>query len=252
MPYVLDSQDMRLKRNGVLFMCSTQDDGDMRDRNRDDKEMRQVLENRKQFFAKIGFPEKMVERMHMAPQHTDKVYEVSEPGMRKCDGLTTRIAGLPLTLSTGDCFPVLMFDKARRVLALLHCGWRGVDYRLPIQLLTRCWSMEKRSQALEEVIVAFGPGICRNCYRVEEPQQLDFLTDEPLRPRDHWLEFIEENDEGGYLVDLLGCMARDLFLYGIPWENILNVGICTYEHPELFFSHRRGQQKRFMNVAILF
>lgn len=42
------------------------------------------------------------------------------------DGHVTMQAGALLTVSAADCVPVSLVDSERRIIALVHAGWRGI------------------------------------------------------------------------------------------------------------------------------
>ncbi len=56
-----------------------------------------------------------------------------------CDGLMTDTLGLPLGLVFGDCVPVLLYDRVRNVLGVVHAGWRGTVNGAAAALL---WAMQ--------------------------------------------------------------------------------------------------------------
>lgn len=54
----------------------------------------------------------------------------TEEKNRKLDGidvLMTNVAGICIGVSTADCIPVLLYDKAHHATAAIHAGWRGSD-----------------------------------------------------------------------------------------------------------------------------
>ncbi len=46
------------------------------------------------------------------------------------DALMTDVAGLCIGVSTADCIPVLLYDKAHRACCAIHAGWRGTVQRI--------------------------------------------------------------------------------------------------------------------------
>ena len=121
------------------------------------------------------------------------------------DALITNEEGVILTAFSADCVPILFYDKGHRAIASCHSGWRGTHGRILAQVIK---AMEEEfSSKPEEIYIAIGPSICKNCYEVSE-------------------------DVG------------EVFLDAIPPENISISGYCTMENPDLFFSHRFSQGKR--------
>ena len=55
----------------------------------------------------------------------DVLSDPSLPGEFPADGLVTDQPGVCLTIFSGDCIPILLYDPIRRVIAAVHAGWRG-------------------------------------------------------------------------------------------------------------------------------
>ena len=69
-----------------------------------------------------------------------------------------------LCLRTADCIPVFLYDPAGQVIAMAHSGWRGTCSGISVN--TVC-AMEKLfGTDPGQVIAAFGPCVCGNCYEV--------------------------------------------------------------------------------------
>lgn len=184
------------------------------------------------------------------------------------DGLMTNQRGLLLSILAADCFPILLVDTRQRVVAGLHCGWRGTARRLAQK---GAGLMRQRFGSREQDLrAAIGPGIRVCCYQVGheviEEFESQFLyantlfvshTDEasplemkyPLlfhrRPRSS-----PPRDKQRIHLDLIQANARQLLDAGIAPKHIYADAPCTSCHPELFFSHRRdaGRAGRMMAV----
>ena len=64
--------------------------------------------------------------------HSDIIHTVVElPDKNwKGDALLTDRPGILLVVRTADCLPVLLVDKKKKVVAAVHCGWRGTKKKL--------------------------------------------------------------------------------------------------------------------------
>jgi hypothetical protein len=136
--------------------------------------------------------------------------------------LTDR-AGKFLVVQVADCQPILMHDPVRRVVANVHCGWRGsladVAGRTVAALQGRFGC------APQDLLVGVGPSLGPCCaefvnYRSEIPERL-------------W----------GYRRDSVcfdfWAMTRDqLVAAGVRDGNIQISGLCTRCDPGRFFSYR--------------
>jgi copper oxidase (laccase) domain-containing protein len=124
-------------------------------------------------------------------------------------------------LLTADCLPVAIAREngAQPALAILHVGWRG--------LLAGIVAAGARALGGGKLAAAIGPGIGPCCYEVGED------VAEPLRRR-----FGPEVAPDGRL-DLWSATERALREAGCA--EVERTDLCTYCHPELFFSHRRDR-----------
>lgn len=80
------------------------------------------------------------------------------------DGHATGVPGLLLTITVADCIPVYLAAPDKRVVALLHAGWRGTAGRI----LERGVELLKREATVRagDIVMHCGPGICGACYEV--------------------------------------------------------------------------------------
>ena len=64
--------------------------------------------------------------------HSDIIHTVVElPDKNwKGDALLTDRPGILLVVRTADCLPVLLVDKKKKVVAAVHCGWRGTKKKI--------------------------------------------------------------------------------------------------------------------------
>jgi hypothetical protein len=79
------------------------------------------------------------------------------------DGHATDTAGLLLAVTVADCFPIYLLDPERRVIALLHAGWRGIAAGI---LARGVALLSRHGSRVENLLVHCGVGICELCYEV--------------------------------------------------------------------------------------
>jgi polyphenol oxidase len=185
-----------------------------------------AVENRRLLAERVGIDP---ERARMAwQQHGPVVREASPegiltPGTRHeaCDGWWSDEPGQGMMLLTADCLPVAIAraNGARPALSVLHVGWRGLLGGI----------VENGVAALGEgpLAAAVGPGIGPCCYEVG-PE-----VTEPYAAR-----FGPEVVEGRKL-DLWRAVELALSEAGVT--DVERTDLCTFCHPELFFSHRRDR-----------
>ena len=165
------------------------------------------------------------------------------------DALITNEEGVILTAFSADCVPILFYDKGHRAIASCHSGWRGTHGRI----LARVIEVMQRefSSKPEEIYIAIGPSICKNCYEVSEDVGEAFLEAFPTLKEARSDSPVERVSKEKFHIDLWELnriIALEAF---IPPENISISGYCTMERPDLFFSHRYSQGKRGVQGAFI-
>ena len=166
------------------------------------------------------------------------------------DALMTDEEGVILSAFSADCVPILFYDKGHRAIASCHSGWRGTHGRILARVIE---AMQREfSSKPEEIYIAIGPSICKNCYEVSEDVGEAFLEAFPaLREETKNASPIERVSEEKFHIDLWELnriIALEAF---IPPENISISGYCTMERPDLFFSHRYSQGRRGVQGAFI-
>jgi len=147
------------------------------------------------------------------------------------DALVTSVPGLCLVIRTADCLPVLLADPERRLVAAVHCGWRGTRKRILAKAVD---VMAGLGSDPGRLLAAFGPSIGAACYEVGPEVREAFAVagfspaifhDVPGRP-------------GRAFLDLRRANAGLLAERGVRAENTAPEGPCTHCEPGLL-SHRR-------------
>lgn len=162
----------------------------------------------------------------------------SKPGLfPNTDALVTNRAGVFLSLSVADCLPIFYFDPFRRVLGVVHAGWRGTTQKIAVRTLEKM--IEEFDCQPSQILVFVGPYIGPCCYEVGEEVAQFFRGD-----------FLEPKGDGRWALDLWGVNENQLTSFGILEEKITNPRLCTSCHQDLFFSHRGegGRTGRMLGV----
>ena len=135
------------------------------------------------------------------------------------DGHGTATPGLLLAVTAADCIPVYLIDPVRRVVMLLHAGWRGVAEGILPKGLRELVGQGSR---VENLLVHCGIGICGLCYEVRSEVFLACGVSAPAEGR------------GG--LDLRKVLFEQATNMGV--EKVSTSRFCTRHHSQLFFSHR--------------
>ncbi len=186
-----------------------------------DDDQESVSQNRRQLAAALGCD---TERVAMGWQvHGHEILEWREPPrtggfadagaeLRKVDGHTTTLTGVPLLVLVADCMPVALVGSGR--VAMLHCGWRGLAAGI----------LEKGLELFDEPPRAvLGPCIGACCYEVGEEVLVEFDDLQGVA--------------NGRMLSLSLVAQQKLLARGVT--KIESFPLCTSCRPDLFFSHRR-------------
>lgn len=160
------------------------------------------------------------------------------------DGIITDEDTIGLMTFHADCVPVFFVDSKRKVIGLVHSGWKGTLNQINIKMLNLF--LEEYESDLSDVLVALGPSIGGCCYEVGEELYQKFI-----QVNNSYQKFFSVHNTGKYHLDLQLLIEFDLLSFGIPRENISISGMCTKCNPELFFSHRAHGDKRGGMAALL-
>lgn len=149
------------------------------------------------------------------------------------DALITNEPGWFVCVQTADCVPVLLFDPQKRVVAAVHAGWRGTVSKIVAKTIRQM--SEKYGCRPSDIVAGIGPSIHMHAYEVG-PEVVSAVesnfTNSPalLKP---------SLKTGHAYFDLWEANQTVLLESGVPEENIEVMGLCSYEHAELFYSARR-------------
>lgn len=189
--------------------------------------------------------------------HDNNVACVENPGLTRedlegFDALITSNPACAIAVRTADCIPVLLYDPVKRVVAVVHSGWKGTVKRIPAKCIFQMRMQYKCNP--EDIRAVIGPGISVDSFQVGEEvvntfKAADFNINEIYRwdgPKG------DEPMKGGHHLDLFKANRIILEEAGLKSENIQVCGIDTYTD-ESFFSARREGVKcgRIINVIRL-
>ncbi len=194
-------------------------------------------ENRKEFFASLGFEEDAVARCNQVHGNSIQLVD-SAVSFPETDGLLTRQKNLLLTISVADCVPVLLFDRRLKIAAAVHSGWKGTAKNIVGK--TADFIMHELNSQPEDVVAFIGPSAGKCCYEVGEEVARHF--DEAHKA--------ETAKAGKFMLDLKRVIESQLNQNGIPADNIDISDQCTI-CDQRFHSYRRdGDTSGRMLAAI--
>ena len=169
--------------------------------------------------------------------HSDRVVVVTSENytssLNDTDALITNEPGLFICVQTADCVPVLLFDPEKKVVAAIHAGWKGTISKIAKKTVEQM--VEKFHCNPADIVAGIGPSIHMHAYEVGpevvEAVEANFTNFSALlKP---------SMNKGKAFFDLWEANQTVLMESGIPEENIEVMGLCSFEHDDLFYSARR-------------
>lgn len=215
-----------------------------------------VLENLELFAAEAGVCAREI--ISLPQIHSNIVHKVTEADaglgyyrrdcinerIREGDGYITNRHGVTLGVKSADCVPILFeaYDRDRIIaVGAVHAGWRGTVGRIA----QNCVDMLCMHYGIvpENIRASIGPCIHKCCFEVGEDVYLKVVE---CVGEENAEKFItpKENIPDKFLCDLPGINKHILLSRGLSEENVEIIDYCTYDHPELFYSHRYSNGKR--------
>jgi YfiH family protein len=178
-------------------------------------------------------------------KHTDRVFILqSDLTPATADAVITRRKGILLGVRVADCVPILLHDRRKYTVGVIHAGWRGTASQ--IIKMTLHMMVDVFGSAPEDIMVAIGPSIRWHCYDVgrEVKEAVCEATGEGTY-------CISERNK--YFIDLSSANRIQALGSGIPGENIWSSAECTRCNPDSFYSYRydkkyAGSQGGFIGV----
>lgn len=160
----------------------------------------------------------------------------------EADGLASAEPGLVLAVHAADCVPLLYADPRTGAAAAVHAGWRGLAAGIPLEAVRVL--ADRFGTRAENLLVAIGPSIGPCHYEVDEP------VIARMRAWSWWEAVAPPNARGRWQLDLQAACRRQLAEAGVPPEQIEVLALCTFHHPELFYSYRRDGSTGRMAAVI--
>ncbi|MCX7822768.1 MAG: peptidoglycan editing factor PgeF [Syntrophobacterales bacterium] len=151
------------------------------------------------------------------------------------DAIITNLPRIGLMIKTGDCQAVILVDPVGRVIANVHCGWRGNVQNI-VGEVVRTMKTDFSSNP-ENIIAAISPSIGPCC--------AEFIYYREIFPEAFWHFRINENH-----FNLWEITLSQLIEAGLSPKNISISGWCTRCHPEYFFSYRREKRSGRMATVV--
>jgi hypothetical protein len=160
------------------------------------------------------------------------------------DGFITALPHTPLMVRVADCVPVILYEPDRRVLAVIHAGWKGTVGGIAakaVRIMDHQYACDIRN-----IRAGIGPSIGPCCYEVRQD-----VADCFQKAAGNYRFLMASGPDSIYSLDLQEANRMQLIAAGLAPENIELSWLCTACNLNLFFSHRgeKGKTGRFALIA---
>jgi YfiH family protein len=155
--------------------------------------------------------------------------------------MVTNVPGICLMVLSADCVPILMWDHAKKVIGVVHAGWKGTLH-LIARKTVKVFQKDFGSSP-HDIRAGIGPSIGPCCFEVGS-EVISQVKDRLGTGKKHIANKLA--DKKGCF-DLWSANQEQLVQAGIPENNIEVARTCTCDHADVFFSHRceGGRTGRF-------
>lgn len=162
------------------------------------------------------------------------------------DAIVTDRANVAICIKTADCAPVFIVDRIKKIIAVVHSGWRGTALGITAKVIRLL--QDKYGSYPEHILAAIGPSIGKCCYQVDS-----IVADSFYKQKGHERFLFAGIRKNKWTLDLAEANRRQILDGGVPQENIEVSDRCTRCNQDVFFSHRgaggiTGRQINFMMI----
>jgi polyphenol oxidase len=183
-------------------------------------------------------------RMLISPRqmHQDECVIINKKDklMRRYSGdaLLTNRKDIFISVQVADCVPIFLVDDKRKVIGLIHAGWKGTLLGIVSRTMEK--AIVQFGCKSEDFTILFGPCIRSCCYQVSDDVAILFDR-----------KCVKRSPDGGFMLDLI-CANRKQFLnYGVKEKRMWATRNCTFCDEEMFHSYRREKTNAGKMIAFL-
>lgn len=155
--------------------------------------------------------------------------------VKGADGFITQSRALFLGVNMADCVPIFFYDPQRKVVAVVHAGWKGTSGNIAGNAVKK---LQDLGSDPKNVYVAIGPHIGACCYDI--PEKRARLFKESLND-----DRVVFETNGKWFLDLGQANKKQLMEVGVAEKNIDAPITCTCCQNNRFFSYRKDSKETF-------
>lgn len=152
------------------------------------------------------------------------------------DAVITNQPNVLIGICVADCAPIIISDPVKKVVAVVHAGWKGTAAGLVAKTVA---GMKSEFGCIPaQLHAAIGPCIQKCCYEVDEPVKKAFAQGGIA-----WDSCAEAAETGKWQLDLAAANRQLLTQAGVLDGSIQSSEQCVCCHSEQFFSYRRDKEE---------
>lgn len=200
-----------------------------------------VSTNRTMALRALHIPKHAIERLVYASQvHDIRVANIrcdedlSSDPLPDTDALATNLEDTPLLLCFADCVPIILVSPNEKVISVVHSGWRGTLDEIAYVAAKNM--IETYSCNPAEIVAYIGPYIGPENFEVSAEIGSQFA--DKFGTFDEAFQRTKFGSGTAVRFDLSRAVTESLLKAGVNPCNIANLGMCTVEHVDRFFSYR--------------
>jgi YfiH family protein len=156
----------------------------------------------------------------------------------KGDAILTDRRDIFLTVSVADCLPIFLVEPKRKVVGLVHAGWRGTLLGIAKETIRK--AKNEFGCKPEDFTLLFGPAIQKCCYEISEVTAILFDEDGLTR-------MAGEKPK----LDLMKINLKQFLNCGVKRKKIFATNDCTFCNKDMFHSFRRDGDKAGRMIAFI-
>ena len=173
------------------------------------------------------------------------VKDISDLSKTSADAIITNQCGIAIGVLTADCVPILLLDPVKKVIGIVHAGWKGAAKGIvqkTVETMVKQFGSDKKA-----LLAAIGPYIGSCCYKVDEVVIKEFGVHSPELGGN---KFIKKGKDS-WALDLKKANFVQMLDIGLLEKNISVEDFCTSCRNDMFFSYRAdgkvtGRQLNFI------
>lgn len=172
--------------------------------------------------------------------HSTDVVKADNRTVQNADASYTNSREQVCVVMTADCLPILLCDQAGTQVSAVHAGWKGLCDGI-IEVALSQFDVENN-----KLIAYLGPAIGPEQFEVGAEVRTLFLS-RHVESEQYFIKKSlpiscpegEMSAEDKYFADLQGLAKLRLTLAGVT--EVYQSDICTFNHPDEYFSYRRDK-----------